>query len=368
MLIILNILIVISSFLIPIGIILKMLKGRASFIEILLIIIYIINSIFFKFSLFGTHNFEYSSTIVYGGRDGTGCYSPFGEEHTLTLNLFLCIFYISILIVWAFKRMLSPILLTLSLVFILIGVSINVFIFLQISHHDIGILNLYNKDHIGLSPLDSIFNIIVGLLIIYKAITQEIEKTFNRRYNQKFLNCLNNFLAKNGRNPLLLIILSIPVFFIITLILTLFGQETNSIVKVFTETATWRFSQHSFPHPIPDTSSGGHYLCTVAAVGNPKLVKPLRLGKRHGKIIVVNRQLLIANAFEELIQDFSPKLHFIIRTNYDKYGFNISKKINSIFWSNIVYLLMKPLEWFFLLTLYSFCPKPEEKINAQYTD
>ncbi len=107
-------------------------------------------------------------------------------------------------------------------------------------------------------------------------------------------------------------------------------------------------------------------MCTVAAAGDPKFVKPLRLGKRHGKIIVVNRQLLIANAFEELIQDLSPKAHRIIRSNYDKYGFNISKKINTIFLSNMVYLLMKPLEWFFLITLYLFCTEPEKKINSQY--
>ncbi|WP_051291127.1 DUF6688 domain-containing protein [Pedobacter glucosidilyticus] len=356
----------ILSILIFIGIILKLLNGKATFIEILLIIIYIVSSLIFYIDLTTTHHYQYNSPIVYGGINGTGCYSPFAEQHSLTLTWFLYASYASMLVVWACKRFISPILLTLSLIFILIGILINIFIFLQLSQHDIGILSFYNKDHIGLSPIDSLFAIIIGLLLIYKSITQEVNKTFNRRYNNKFLNYLNTFLAKRGRNPIWLLIFSVPVFFIVTLILILFGQETNSIVKVFTETATWRFSQHSFPHPIPDNSSGGHYLCTVAIAGDPKLVKPLRLGKRHGKIIVVNRQLLIANAFEELIQDFSPKLHFIIRKNYDKYGFNISKKINSVFWSNTVYLLMKPLEWIFLITLYLFCTKPEEKINAQY--
>jgi hypothetical protein len=257
----------------------------------------------------------------------------------------------------------------LSLIFILIGLVINVFIYYQLSQHSIGILSHYNTKHVDIPELIPLFNILISMWFIFKAITQEIDKTSDREYDNKFLNYLNSFLYKKGRNPLWLILLSLPVFFIITLILILFGQETTSIVKVFTETATWRFSQHSFPNPIPAEPPriGGHYLCTVAVSGDPKLVKPLRLGKRHGKIIVVNRQLLVANAFEELIQDFSPKLHFIIRKNYDKYGFNISTKINSVFWSNMVYILMKPLEWFFLVILYLFCVKPEDKINAQYT-
>ncbi|MGI4752029.1 MAG: DUF6688 domain-containing protein [Janthinobacterium lividum] len=343
-------------------------KGKKNIIEFLLILINLIFNLAFYVDLSSTHYLYYEQVIIYGGNNEIGCYSPFAYQYELTLSLFLFAFHFSILSVWACKKSLSPISLSLSLIFILIGLPINIFIVLQLSQHDIGILSDYNSKHVGISALIPLFNILIGLWFIYRGITQEIDKTFNRSYNNKFLDYLNSFLAKRGRNPLWLILLSLPVFVIFTLILILFGQETTSIVKVFTETATWRFSQHSFPHPIPAVpSSGGHYLCTVAVAGDPKLVKPLRFGKRHGKIIVVNRQLLIANAFEELLQDFSPKLHFIIRKNYDKYGLDISKKINSIFWSNTVYLLMKPLEWFFLIILYLFCTKPEDKINAQYT-
>jgi hypothetical protein len=75
---------------------------------------------------------------------------------------------------------------------------------------------------------------------------------------------------------------------------------------------------------------------------------------------------LIANAFEEMIQDISPTLHRGIRNLYDKYGYNLSKKINTPFRSNLTYILMKPLEWVFLLSLYLLCKNPEKKINKQY--
>lgn len=75
---------------------------------------------------------------------------------------------------------------------------------------------------------------------------------------------------------------------------------------------------------------------------------------------------MIANAFEELIQDKSPRFHRWIRSNYDKYGYPLSKKINSKRGANLTYILMKPLEWIFLLVLYTFSAKPEAKINRQY--
>lgn len=351
------------------GLALEFFYKKSRFLKFIYAIIYLFSFLSFYFDLSTFHHLSYNSTIVYGRINEIYCYSPFAEEHTVTLNLFLFIFCISAFIFGVFRRSLSPILMTTSLIYILIGLSINIFVLVQLSKHDIGILSLYISNHasgVSTEIFFPILNILISLRLIYKAIRYEIENTNTRNYKNKFLNNLNNFLAKNGRNPFWLILFSVPVFIVITLILILFGQETTSIVKVFTETATWKFSQHTFPHPIPDTSSGGHYLCTVAAVGDPKLVKPLRLGKRQGKMIVVNRQLLIANAFEDLLQDFSPKLHFIIRKNYDKYGFNISKQINSKFWSNLVYIAMKPLEWFFLFILYLCCTKPEEKINIQY--
>lgn len=132
---------------------------------------------------------------------------------------------------------------------------------------------------------------------------------------------------------------------------------------MFTETAEWTLSQKI---PPPRLDYDGHYLCTVAACGDKRVVKPLRAGKRKNRLIVVNRQLLVANAFEELISEKAPKLHKLIRKAYDKFGLPISRYIVTKRRSDIVYFIMKPLEWFFVLVLYTFDTKPENRIHSQY--
>ena len=72
----------------------------------------------------------------------------------------------------------------------------------------------------------------------------------------------------------------------------------------------------------------------------------------HGHEVVVNRQLCIANAFEEVIQEKTPRFHRAIRSFYDKYGFPVAKLIKHKWSADIVYILMKPLEWIFLIVLY----------------
>ncbi|MFW2135145.1 DUF6688 domain-containing protein [Chryseobacterium sp. TY4] len=185
----------------------------------------------------------------------------------------------------------------------------------------------------------------------------------NRTYKNKFLNDCNRFLSQKYDVTNWAWTFLLPVFIVLTLILMLFGQDYNSLIKVFTDTTTWTFSQKTHP-PILDHT--GHYLCTVAAKGNPNLVKPLYIGKRHSRPIIVNRQLQIANAFEDMLQNFSPKTHRFVRQNYDKYGYNLSKKINSELGSNLTYILMKPLELIFLIFLYLLETKPEQKISKQY--
>ena len=108
-------------------------------------------------------------------------------------------------------------------------------------------------------------------------------------------------------------------FFIIAVFEILFilaGQGADAPIKAFTDTADWTFSQQIPPPPM---ESSGHYLCTVAAGGHKKIVKPLRYGTRRGQTIVVNRQLCIANAFEEWMQEKFPKIHKAIRNFYDRY-------------------------------------------------
>ena len=150
---------------------------------------------------------------------------------------------------------------------------------------------------------------------------------------------------------------------ILEIIFVLTGQGIDAPVKTFTDTADWTFSQQTPPPPL---EYDGHYLCTVAAGGHKKIVKPIRYGTRIDHTIIVNRQLCIANAFEDVIKERTPRFHRFIRGVYDRYGYPVSNLITAPWKADIVYILMKPLEWIFLLFLYLVDTRPEKRIARQY--
>lgn len=157
-----------------------------------------------------------------------------------------------------------------------------------------------------------------------------------------------------------------PFMGIVLCILALFGQAPDVIIKTWTETAEWRLSQQTAPPSLPHNHTMGHYLCTVAGMGHSGIVKPLRMGERHGQPIVVNRQLCIANAFEQIIEEKTPKFHKWVRNVYDTYGFPIAKLIQTKGAADVVYFIMKPLEWIFLIVIYLCDTQPENRIALQY--
>ncbi|MDE5965826.1 MAG: hypothetical protein K2G89_03245 [Lachnospiraceae bacterium] len=165
------------------------------------------------------------------------------------------------------------------------------------------------------------------------------------------------------RLPLLGLLLMLPLLGILICILILFGQRPDAIIKAWTDTADWTLSTKTPPPPL---EYDGHYLCTVAAGGHKKVVKPLRMGERHGHRIVVNRQLLVANAFEQLLEERMPNVHRNIRHFYDTYGLPVAKLIKTKLAADVVYIIMKPLEWIFLIVLYLFDTNPENRIALQY--
>lgn len=308
-----------------------------------------------------THQSDYYMAI--DPVDGA-CYIPFGGKHIISLIFYFIAFHIALILVWLKGAKLPPLATMLSLGFIIMGIVLNVLIILQVSVHDTSSIEIYDRsNHICLFLFAPVLGILIAVLLIVKVLRTHIVAANDRIYTNKFLNRLNLFLAQKSNLPLWAVILIIPALLVTTILLLLLGQDRDSLVKVFTETTTWRFSKQSHP-PVLDHR--GHYLCTAAVSGNPKIVKPIRLGVRAGRTIIVNRQLLIANAFEEMVQEFSPGLHKFIRRNYDAYGYNLSRKINNEIMSNLTYLLMKPLEWFFLICLYLFCRKPEQRISRQY--
>jgi hypothetical protein len=155
--------------------------------------------------------------------------------------------------------------------------------------------------------------------------------------------------------------LLLPLVVLLQGILYLLGQAPDSLILQFTESCGFLLSIRQ-----ECSCPGDHYLCSVAAFGNKKLVKPTRNGIRGGKLILVNRQLLIANAFENWFEDHSPRLHKIMRKTYDAMNIPADKWARKKTIANFFYIVMKPAEWFFLLWLYLFDKKPETRIAKQY--
>ncbi len=174
---------------------------------------------------------------------------------------------------------------------------------------------------------------------------------------------LSRLFLRAGLLPVWGLLLALPLLGVLVLILTLFGQQPDAFIRAWTDTADWTLSQRIPPPSVPYDA---HYLCTVAAGGHGKVVKPLRTGKRHGHEVIVNRQLCVANAFEQLLEERTPRFHRFVRKNYDRYGLPVARLIRTKFAADVVYILMKPAEWIFLAVLYLFDRKPENRIAVQY--
>lgn len=175
---------------------------------------------------------------------------------------------------------------------------------------------------------------------------------------------LNYFVTQAKTWPVLAFLVALPTLGLVYAILMLLGQGPHALIRAFTDTSGWALSQQTSP---PNVFYDEHYLCTVAAGGHKRLVKPIRGGIRHGHPVVVNRQLLVANAFEQVISDRLPRIHRMIRHFYDRYGFDLAKRIKTQWVADVVWVLMKPLEWIFLAIIYLCVRHPEDLIAMQYT-
>lgn len=182
-------------------------------------------------------------------------------------------------------------------------------------------------------------------------------------FKNQFLNHCNQKLMNAYHWPMIAFITMLPILGIIICILLLWNQQPDYMFRSYLETSDWNLSQRVAPQNI---YMDEHYLCTVAAGGHKNIVKPQRLGVRHGHQVIVNRQLCIANAFEQILEERIPHIHQKIRYIYDTYGFPITKCIHSAYIADIIYILMKPFEWVFLIVIYCCDTQPESRIARQY--
>lgn len=206
--------------------------------------------------------------------------------------------------------------------------------------------------------------IIICIRSIYRKIQQwNVSNNNPKIYKSYILNKCNSILSNAKIWPIMSFIVMWPLLGIIIVILLIFGQQPDSIIKAWTETSDWTLSKEVSPQNIYQDE---HYLCTVAAGGHRKVVKPIRMGLRHGHKVIVNRQLCIANAFEQVLEEKTPRFHKLVRGFYDKYGFPIARFIKSRWIADFIYIIMKPLELIFLVVLYLVDVNPENRIAVQY--
>ncbi len=316
---------------------------------------------------------------------GTGhAHAPFSSEYLPALVLFAVWGVISYILLKFLRKKLPPIVEVFLLAGIYVGVALCAVFIVQLIclPHPVpakmGDLfpETINPDklyYIRIGPSDIItilclcavpvLYMIHVILLMIRIVKEKAERQKELQYKNPVLQKINNWLLAGANLFWIALITVLPVLVVLVALLVLFGQQPDSIIKVFTQTSDWVLSGEISPPPVAyDT----HYLCTVSLRGHKNIVKPLRYGMRRGEKIVVNRQLCVANAFEQLIEEKTPNLHRKIRRFYDTYGYPVSKHINTALAADIVYILMKPLEWFFVFVLYLFDTKPENRINSQY--
>ena len=225
------------------------------------------------------------------------------------------------------------------------------------------VLLLVFDNQLQVASFHTFFLLIYSINLLWVRIKEWQEERTEITYENRMLQYFHQLLNKSRNWPWLAVLLALPTLAFVVLILMLFGQQPDSMIKAWTNTADWAFSQKIPPQNLIIDE---HYLCTVAAGGHEKVVKPQRMGIRHGHPVVVNRQLCIANAFEQVLEEKTPRFHRFLRRNYDRYGYPFAKHIKKKWAMDLIYYLMKPLEWIFLLVLYLVDRKPENRIAMQY--
>ena len=261
-------------------------------------------------------------------------HAPLAPEHALTIYVIFALAAIGLFFLKAIKAgEVPPLVTVLAIAATYLGAVAEILLTYQVTD-----LTQLENVCLLLPPLNY-FLILTREILCKMREYDAAEKREGRIDKIPFLGACNRLLKSSKRWPLAALLLMWPLLGIVIVILLLFGQEPSSAIKA----------------------------CTVAAGGDRKIVRPLRKGVRHGHEVIVNRQLCVANAFEQILEERTPGLHRRIRRFYDTYGFPVAKLIKKRWMADLVYFMMKPLEWFFVAVLYLTEIHPEDRIALQYT-
>lgn len=288
------------------------------------------------------------------------CYTTafFSPEHRVSMYVLIALCLAAYLFSTFRKRSLPPLPEVLVNVLLLLGVVVNV------------VMGIHQRDD-DLDRILAVFH--VPIIVLFLMVLVRNHRLFlaqaeaQRGRTMLEHRCWQLLLAAPWTKFPLLLVLCVPVLVLLAAALLLLGQKPDSFIRAFTD--TYRHGLSQLDHECAGVVCGGHYLCTVAARGHAAVVRPERLGERGGATIICNRQLLVANAFEELVQQRWPRLHRSIRRHYDRVGDRVERHYHLLdhkWVSDLIHLAMKPLEWTFLLVLYSCDQHPERRIALQY--
>ncbi len=318
-------------------------------------------------------------------QDMSSLHEPFSRAHIPSILILMLAGLISYAYLKSKKETAPPLAAVLSMAGVYLGILVNLLVIIQlfggvavfgnVFPGDVLLLMLVPFNYILLS-VNLLIQVVKGqsrrvrerdMSIVSGGDSERKPEVVSKEnpapYKGRFLNDCNRILAASEHWALYALLLSLPLLCVIIAALLLFGQKPDSVIRAFTETSDWALSTKISP---PSVVIDSHYLCTVALRGHKKLVKPQRLGIRRGSKIMVNRQLCVANAFEQLLEERTPRFHRELRRFYDTYGYPISRYIRTPLTADVVYLLMKPLEWMFVTVLYLFDTNPEDRIARQY--
>lgn len=319
--------------------------------------------------LAGLHNVRFDAQWSEELRNSE-LHAPINPDYMLTFAV-MCVMFAIGYLVWAFtsgqKR--PPLLTVLCFSAMYVGVIESILFTIHIMGMNYTYENCV-KNYCFTSELLYTLLIPLNMLLILVRVLLHSVKTHetdpdrsSKVESNAFLSACNRILNNAKYWPLLALLFMIPLLGILTMILALFGQAPDAAIKAFSETANYTFSTKIPPQNV---FYDEHYLCTVAAGGHRRVVKPIRMGRRHGHDVVVNRQLMVANAFEQILEEKTPTFHKHVRGFYDRYGFPIARLIKSKYVADIIWFIMKPLEWFFLFVIYLVDEYPEDRIARQY--
>ncbi len=319
--------------------------------------------------LAGLHNVRFDAQWSEELRNSE-LHAPINPDYMLTFAV-MCVMFAIGYLVWAFtssqKR--PPLLTVLCFSAMYVGVIESILFTIHIMGMNYTYENCV-KNYCFTSELLYTLLIPLNMLLILVRVLLHSVKTHetdpdrsSKVESNAFLSACNRILNNAKYWPLLALLFMIPLLGILTMILALFGQAPDAAIKAFSETANYTFSTKIPPQNV---FYDEHYLCTVAAGGHRRVVKPIRMGRRHGHDVVVNRQLMVANAFEQILEEKTPTFHKHVRGFYDRYGFPIARLIKSKYVADIIWFIMKPLEWFFLFVIYLVDVNPEDRIARQY--